>query len=39
MLSDSLVRAIVGPLGSGKSMGAIMELLRRRGCKHPTTTA
>jgi hypothetical protein len=29
MLDDSLVRCVVGPLGSGKSMGMIMELLRR----------
>ena len=29
MLSDALVRILVGPVGSGKSMGAIMELLRR----------
>jgi hypothetical protein len=29
MLDDSLVRILVGPLGSGKSMGCIMELLRR----------
>lgn len=29
MLDESLVRIIVGPVGSGKSMGAIMEILRR----------
>lgn len=29
MLDDSLVRVLVGPIGSGKSMGCIMELLRR----------
>jgi hypothetical protein len=29
MLSDALVRVIVGPVGSGKSMGCIMEVLRR----------
>jgi hypothetical protein len=29
MLSDARVRVIVGPIGSGKSMGCIMELLRR----------
>lgn len=29
MLDDSLVRVIVGPVGSGKSMGCIMEILRR----------
>ena len=29
MLSDALVRCVVGPLGSGKSMGCIMELVRR----------
>lgn len=27
--NDHLVRVLVGPLGSGKSMGAIMEILRR----------
>jgi hypothetical protein len=29
MLDESLVRCVVGPLGSGKSMGCILELLRR----------
>lgn len=29
MLDESLVRCLVGPLGSGKSMGCIVELLRR----------
>ncbi len=29
MLSTSLVRVVVGPYGSGKSMGCIVELLRR----------
>ena len=29
MLDDHLVRIIVGPVGSGKSMGSIVELLRR----------
>lgn len=29
MLSDGFVRLIVGPVGSGKSVGCIMELLRR----------
>lgn len=29
MMDDSLVRCVVGPIGSGKSMGMIMELLRR----------
>ncbi len=29
MLDNSLVRCLVGPIGSGKSMGCIMELLRR----------
>lgn len=29
MQSDHFVRVVVGPLGSGKSMGMIMELLRR----------
>jgi hypothetical protein len=35
MLDDSLVRFIVGPLGSGKSMGCIMELLRRARLQAP----
>jgi hypothetical protein len=29
MASDKFVRLMVGPVGSGKSMGAIMEMLRR----------
>ena len=29
MTDDTFVRCIVGPIGSGKSMGCIMELLRR----------
>ena len=29
MIDESLVRCVVGPLGSGKSMGCILELLRR----------
>jgi hypothetical protein len=29
MTSDALVRCVVGPVGSGKSMGCILELLRR----------
>lgn len=29
MLSEKLVKCLVGPLGSGKSMGAIVELFRR----------
>lgn len=29
MLSEKIMRVIIGPLGSGKSMGAIMELFRR----------
>jgi hypothetical protein len=29
MLSNSEVKCIIGPLGSGKSMGALMELFRR----------
>ncbi len=35
MLDDRLVRVIVGPVGSGKSMGAIMELLRRACQQQP----
>lgn len=35
MLDDSLVRCIVGPIGSGKSMGCIMELLRRARQQRP----
>jgi hypothetical protein len=29
MLSEARIRALVGPLGSGKSMGGLMELFRR----------
>ena len=29
MLSDAKIRAIVGPVGSGKTSGAIIELLRQ----------
>ena len=29
MVSESIMRVIIGPLGSGKSMGALMELFRR----------
>lgn len=29
MSSEAIVRALIGPLGSGKSMGCIMEMLRR----------
>lgn len=35
MYDESLVRIIVGPVGSGKSMGAIMELLRRASLQTP----
>lgn len=35
MLDDSLARFLVGPLGSGKSMGCIMELLRRARQQRP----
>lgn len=35
MLDDSLVRAIVGPYGSGKSMAALMELFRRMVSQAP----
>lgn len=35
MLSDARVRAIVGPLGSGKSMGCIAELVRRACTQEP----
>jgi hypothetical protein len=35
MLDDHLVRMIVGPVGSGKSMGCIMELLRRARMQKP----
>lgn len=36
MLDDSLVRMVVGPVGSGKSMGMIMEMLRRACMQTPT---
>lgn len=36
MMDNSLVRFIVGPVGSGKSMGCIMELLRRACMQTPT---
>jgi len=35
MMDDHLVRFIVGPVGSGKSMGCIMELLRRARMQVP----
>ena len=35
MMDDHLVRFIVGPVGSGKSMGCIMELLRRARMQKP----
>lgn len=35
ILSDALVRVVVGPLGSGKSMGCIMEALRRSASQIP----
>lgn len=35
MLDDTLVRVLVGPVGSGKSMGCIMELLRRSFTQQP----
>jgi hypothetical protein len=35
MMSDALVRVIVGPVGSGKSMGCIFELLRRARQQSP----
>jgi hypothetical protein len=37
MMSDALVRVLVGPVGSGKSMGSIMELLRRATQQTPST--
>lgn len=40
MLDDtSLVRVVVGPIGSGKSMACIMELLRRARQQTPTADA
>ena len=33
--NESLVRVLVGPVGSGKSMGAIMEILRRACAQAP----
>lgn len=35
MLDDSLIRAIQGPYGSGKSVGMVMELLRRAASAPP----
>lgn len=35
MLDNHLVRVVVGPVGSGKSMGCIMELLRRARQQKP----
>jgi len=35
LISQALVRFLVGPLGSGKSMGCIMELLRRCSTQAP----
>lgn len=35
MFDDRLVRIIVGPVGSGKSMGCVMELLRRACAQAP----
>ncbi len=37
MLDNSLVRVLVGPVGSGKSMGSIMEMLRRATQQAPST--
>ncbi len=37
MMDDSLVRVIVGPVGSGKSMGCIMEMVRRATLQEPAT--
>jgi hypothetical protein len=37
MLDDHLVRVVVGPVGSGKSMGCIMELMRRACQQAPAT--
>jgi hypothetical protein len=38
MLDESLVRVIVGPVGSGKSMGCILELLRRARQQEPDSS-
>ena len=38
MLSEALVRCVVGPIGSGKSMGCIFEVLRRCRQQAPDTT-
>lgn len=35
MLDNHLIRVIVGPLGSGKSLGCIMELMRRAAEQKP----
>jgi len=37
MMDDSLVRCLVGPVGSGKSMGSIMEIFRRSTQQAPAT--
>ena len=37
MMSEALVRCVVGPVGSGKSMGMIMELFRRASQQAPST--
>jgi hypothetical protein len=37
MLDDSKVRLIIGPYGSGKTTGCIMELMRRAMMEHPDT--
>lgn len=35
MLDDSKVRLVIGPYGSGKTTGCIMELMRRAMMEHP----
>src|SRR6478735_7299950 len=37
MLSDAFVRIIMGPVGSGKTTGALMEILRRGIEQRPST--
>lgn len=37
MMSNAFVRAIVGPIGSGKSSGCIMEILRRAMMQQPAS--
>lgn len=37
MLDNSKVRLIIGPYGSGKTTGCIMELMRRAMMEHPDT--